>query len=130
MEDVHCVNSVPIRSYSGPYFPALGLNTEMYFVSLRIQFECGKIRSRITPNTDTFYVVCDTGMLRFLNCMFLYFHAEFQFSGIFSSYVLASNVLAFPCSSFFQANFRKMGKRFTGFFANSCRNGIQKNNVE
>ena len=28
-----------------------------YFVSLGIQFECGKIRARITPNTDTFYAV-------------------------------------------------------------------------
>ena len=26
----HCVKSVRIRSYSGPYFPALGLNTEKY----------------------------------------------------------------------------------------------------
>ena len=24
----HCVKSVRIRSYSGPYFPAFGLNTE------------------------------------------------------------------------------------------------------
>ena len=28
--------SVPIRSYSGPYFPAFGINTERYSVSLRI----------------------------------------------------------------------------------------------
>ena len=26
-------------------------------LSLRIQFECGKMRTRITPNTDTFYAV-------------------------------------------------------------------------
>ena len=26
-----------------------------YSVPLRIQFECGKLRARITPNTDTFY---------------------------------------------------------------------------
>ena len=51
----HCVKSVRIRSYSGPYFPAFGLNTEDT-VSLRIQSECGKIRTRITPNTDTFHV--------------------------------------------------------------------------
>ena len=46
-----------IRSYSGTHFPAFGLNTERYGVSLRIQSECGKMRSRITPNTDTFYTV-------------------------------------------------------------------------
>ena len=32
--------------FSGPYFPVFGLNTERYFVSLRIQSECGKIRTR------------------------------------------------------------------------------------
>ena len=53
----HCVKRVRIRSYSGPYFPAFGLNTERYSGSLRIQSECGKIRTRIIPNTDTFYVV-------------------------------------------------------------------------
>ena len=32
--------------FSGPYFPAFVLNTERYFVSLRIQSECGKIWTR------------------------------------------------------------------------------------
>ena len=36
---------------SGPYFPAFGLNTERYFVSLRIQSACGEIRTR---NNSTF----------------------------------------------------------------------------
>ena len=40
-----------IRSYSGPYFPAFGLNTERYKVSLRIQSECKKIRTRITQKS-------------------------------------------------------------------------------
>ena len=31
---------------SGPYFPAFGLNMERYKVSLCIQSECGKIRTR------------------------------------------------------------------------------------
>ena len=51
------MKSVRIRSNSGPYFSAFGLNAERYSVSLRIQFECGKMRTRITPNTDTFYGV-------------------------------------------------------------------------
>ena len=38
----HCVKIVRIRSYSGPCFP---------------ESECGKIRTRITSHTDTFYVV-------------------------------------------------------------------------
>ena len=49
--------SVRIRSYSGPYFHAFGLNTERYELSLRIPSECEKIRTRITPNTDTFHAV-------------------------------------------------------------------------
>ena len=51
------VKSVRIRSYSGRYFPAFRLNTERHFVYLHIQYEYGKIRTRITPNTDSFYAV-------------------------------------------------------------------------
>ena len=40
------------------YFPAFGLNTERYGVSLGIQSECWKIRMRITPNTDIFTQHC------------------------------------------------------------------------
>ena len=29
----HCVKSIRIRSYSGPYFPEFGLNTERYSIS-------------------------------------------------------------------------------------------------
>ena len=36
-----------------------GLNSERYSTYLRIQSECGKIRTRITPNRDTFYAVLD-----------------------------------------------------------------------
>ena len=35
--------------FSGPYFPAFGLNTEKYVVSLCIQSECGKIQARRNP---------------------------------------------------------------------------------
>ena len=38
-------------------FPPYGLNTERYRVSLRLQSECGKIRTRITPNRDTFQTI-------------------------------------------------------------------------
>ena len=53
-EKEHCLESVRIRSYAGPHFPTYELR---YSVSLHIQSECGKIRTRITPNTDTFYSV-------------------------------------------------------------------------
>ena len=38
-------------------FSAFGLNTERYSVSLCIQSKCGKMRTRIPPNTDTFPVI-------------------------------------------------------------------------
>ena len=53
----HCVKSVRIRSYSSPHIPAFGLNAERYGVFLRIQSECRKVGTRITPNTDSFYAV-------------------------------------------------------------------------
>ena len=59
----HCVKSVRIRSFSGPYFPAFGLNTERYGVSFSIQSECGKIRTSKTPHTDTFHAVFCKGVL-------------------------------------------------------------------
>ena len=49
----HCVKSARIWVFSGPHFPAFKLNTERYGV----QSECGKIRTRITPNMETFYAV-------------------------------------------------------------------------
>ena len=42
-EAFHCVKSVRIQSYSGPYFSTFELNTERYGASLRIQSKCGKI---------------------------------------------------------------------------------------
>ena len=32
--------------FSGPYFPAFGVNTVRYSISVRIQSECGEIRTR------------------------------------------------------------------------------------
>ena len=54
---MRCAKSVRVRNYSGPHFSAFGLNAERYSVCLRIQFECGKMRTTITPNTDILYAV-------------------------------------------------------------------------
>ena len=43
--NTHCLKSVRILSFFGPYFPALGLNKGRYGVSLRIQ-------SEMLENTD------------------------------------------------------------------------------
>ena len=49
-------------------------------VSLRIQSECGKIWTRITPNTDTFYIVLPTYVhphsLGFKQCKLRYFYLQ------------------------------------------------------
>ena len=48
-------------------FPAFGLKTESYSVPLRIQSKCpqnaGKMRTRITSNTDAFYVVFHSALM-------------------------------------------------------------------
>ena len=53
----HCMKSVRIRSFPGPYFFAFGLNTKTCGVFLRIQSKWGKLRTRKTPNTDNFHAV-------------------------------------------------------------------------
>ena len=40
--------------FSGPYFPAFGLNTERYSVSLRIKSECGKTREKSEPDNSEY----------------------------------------------------------------------------
>ena len=50
----HCVNSVCIRSYSGPHFSRIFTHPDF-----RIQSEFGKMQgnARTAPNTNTFYAV-------------------------------------------------------------------------
>ena len=56
----HCYN---LRDIS--QFVAHTKNLELIpSVSLRIQSKCGKIRTRITPNTDTFYAVDSHKIIR------------------------------------------------------------------
>ena len=62
----HCVKRFRIRSYSGPLFPAFGLNTERWGMFLGVQSECGKMRTRITPNTNTFHAVRESLESKFL----------------------------------------------------------------
>ena len=53
LEEQHWVKSVRIRSYSGPRFPAFG----PVFSLLSVFGPKGKIRTRITPNTEIFHAV-------------------------------------------------------------------------
>ena len=63
---LHWVKSVRIRSYSGPHFPVFELNRERYSVSFCIQSKCGKMRNRISPNTDFFTQCCSAWQELFL----------------------------------------------------------------
>ena len=53
----NCARSASVWSFSGPHFPPFVLNTKRYSVSPHIQSKCGKMRTGITPNTDTLYAV-------------------------------------------------------------------------
>ena len=57
LKNSHCVKNVRIWNYSGLYFSAFGLNTQSYGESLRIKAKYEKIRTSITPYTDTFHPV-------------------------------------------------------------------------
>ena len=63
----HCIKIVLIRSSCGPYFPAFGVNTERYGVSLPIQYEFDKMRTRKTPNTGTFYAMSSSSKVHLHN---------------------------------------------------------------
>ena len=52
----HYVKSVRVRKFSGPYLLVFQLNTARYMTP-RIQYKYEKIRTRKTPNKDTFNAV-------------------------------------------------------------------------
>ena len=61
---------------SGPYFPAFGLNTEIYGVISVFSPDTGKYRPKITPYLDTFHIV------ETINLVDLTFEAHFLFGSV------------------------------------------------
>ena len=57
---LHCVKRARIQSFPSRYFLAFGLNTKRYGISLWIQSEYRKMRTRKTLNTDTIHAVLDS----------------------------------------------------------------------
>ena len=65
--DNHCIKNVRIQSYSGPHFSRIFPHSDWLQrdtcilrispCSVRMRENAGKMRTRITPNTDTFYAV-------------------------------------------------------------------------
>ena len=51
------VKSVSIWSFSGPHFPAFEQNKEIEKDFLRIHSKLGKIQTRKTPGTESFYAL-------------------------------------------------------------------------
>ena len=78
-QDLHCVKNVCIRSFSGLYFLAFGLNTERYSVFSRIWTEYGEklcispYSVRMRENTDqknlriwTLFTQCPLALAEFI----------------------------------------------------------------
>ena len=63
----------------GPYFPAFGLNTEIYSVNLRIQSEYRKIRTR---NDSVFGHFSRSGMYSFYPGNYLAWNLKYELLGI------------------------------------------------
>ena len=74
------------------HFPAFGLNTERYSGSLRIQSECRKMRTKITPNTDNFCAVH-----HIFKCSMLYF-CSISFSCFKYSHLYCLEAVTSGCS--------------------------------
>ena len=62
-----------------PIFPAFSRIRTEYGVSLRIQSEYGKMRTEITPNTDTFHAVTKVEWLHKIQNYLLFFLINFPF---------------------------------------------------
>ena len=65
----HCIKSVRSQSYSGLLHSDWIRRYRIEFVSLRIQSECWKIRTRKTTNTDTFHAVSALIISPFFSCI-------------------------------------------------------------
>ena len=60
------------EDFSGPYFPIFELNTDIYSLSLRIQYEYGKILTRKTSNSGTFHAVIFNNKINSNNTLIFY----------------------------------------------------------
>ena len=75
--------------FFGPYFPAFGLNTEVYSVNLRIQSKCEKIRTRKNSVFGQFsrsVLLAILENIRFLGKMFSIF-LYIQYNELYSNFV-------------------------------------------
>ena len=70
-----------INNFVTIFFPAIFVKYEpstKYEVAFRIQSECWKIRTRITPNTDTFHSVTIFHIIKHMYKKILYYWNSYQ----------------------------------------------------
>ena len=89
------------RVFSGPYFPAFWLNSERYEVSLRIQCECGKMRTRKTSVFGHFSRSVPISTEHLWNC----------YSWIFFIHIYHIDLCEFSCQYSFVLNDKGESKR-------------------
>ena len=71
-DNIHCVKCARIRSYSGPRFSRIFPHLDrirrgsMSPCSVRMRENAGKMWTRITPNTDSFYSVIRASSINYL----------------------------------------------------------------
>ena len=75
MTFIHCVKSVRILSYSGPHFPAFGLNTERYSV-LRISPYSVRMRENAPQNNSKYGHFLRSGKFSFCLRLATFFKKE------------------------------------------------------
>ena len=108
--NAQCVKTVRIGSYSGPHFSRIFPNPDWISpYSVRMQKNARKMRTRITPNTDTFYAV-----------EVLDFFAGIDLN-IFST---NSKMYLTPCQTFMMNSFQKQSSR--GVFIKRCSKNMQQ----
>ena len=97
------INNQPTLRKKCPYlellyglvFSAFGLNTERYFISLHIQSEYGKMRTRTTPNTDTFHAMQVLTIKSVIAKFFIFFLLNMDFLVTYYLYIFYWLILLF-----------------------------------
>ena len=102
---INCVKSVRIRSYSGLHFSRIFQNTERNGGSIspyavRMRENAGNMRTKITPNTDTFYAVIIISFVSIITAItFLVTNTSYLFLLMLLYFHLNScTLICFKCS--------------------------------
>ena len=90
-------NAFKYGVFSGPYFPAFGLNKERYEVSLRIQSKCRKIRTKRNSvfehisRSESFRV--SKVSIRKAESLRLCYHYSFRYGSFLGNFPIFSKVI-------------------------------------